>query len=232
SRPSLSIRRGAATSPAPARLSAAAVPAPTANHCWPSAGRSGCNFAAARTAIGLVNNTRDASSAACKPARAPSSSRACNRHGDSAMIPPPRRAAARRIGPCWPRGRSEITYHAGNGGVSVDIAPAYSDHLLEPRMPHAEALQRLNHHYQSMPPVAVMDLSIAAYDGQRLQLHAPLARHVNDKGCAFGGSLASMMTLASWGLVSLQLEAAGIDADVFVADSQIRYLAPLFDDIE
>ncbi|MGH8072449.1 MAG: YiiD C-terminal domain-containing protein [Lysobacter sp.] len=99
-------------------------------------------------------------------------------------------------------------------------------------MPHAEALQRLNHHYQSMPPVAVMDLSIAAYDGQRLQLHAPLARHVNDKGCAFGGSLASMMTLASWGLVSLQLEAAGIDADVFVADSQIRYLAPLFDDIE
>ncbi|MGQ4582223.1 YiiD C-terminal domain-containing protein [Lysobacter sp. F60174L2] len=99
-------------------------------------------------------------------------------------------------------------------------------------MPHSDALQRLNHHYQSMPPVAVMDLRIAAYDGRRLQLHAPLARHVNDKGCAFGGSLASMMTLASWGLVSLQLEAAGIDADVFVADSQIRYLAPLFDDIE
>ena len=99
-------------------------------------------------------------------------------------------------------------------------------------MPHAETLQRLNHHYQSMPPVAVMDLSIVGYDGRCLRLHAPLSRHVNDKGCAFGGSLASMMTLASWGLVSLQLEAAGIDADVFVADSQIRYLAPLFNDIE
>ena len=99
-------------------------------------------------------------------------------------------------------------------------------------MPHVDALQRLNHHYQAMPPVAAMDLRIAGYDGQRLQLHAPLARHVNDKGCAFGGSLASMMTLASWGLVSLQLEAAGIDADVFVADSQVRYLAPLFGDLE
>ena len=99
-------------------------------------------------------------------------------------------------------------------------------------MPHSEALQRLNHHYRSMPPVAAMDLSIAGYDGERLQLHAPLARHVNDKGCAFGGSLASMMTLASWGLVSLQLEQAGIAADVFVADSQVRYLAPLFADIE
>lgn len=99
-------------------------------------------------------------------------------------------------------------------------------------MPHSDALQRLQQHYQSMPPVAVMDLRIAGYDGRCLRLHAPLERHVNDKGCAFGGSLASMMTLASWGLVSLQLEAAGIAADVFVADSQIRYLAPLFADIE
>lgn len=97
---------------------------------------------------------------------------------------------------------------------------------------HAAALERLQHHYQSMPPVAAMDVSIAAYDGQRLCLHAPLARHVNDKGCAFGGSLASMMTLASWGVVSLHIEAAGLEAEVFVADSQIRYLAPLFADLD
>ena len=31
--------------------------------------------------------------------------------------------------------------------------------------------------------------------------------------------------------MSLGLERAGIDADVYVADSQIRYLAPLFADI-
>ncbi|MEG3193170.1 YiiD C-terminal domain-containing protein [Lysobacter sp. D1-1-M9] len=99
-------------------------------------------------------------------------------------------------------------------------------------MPHSDALQRLLRHYQSMPPVAAMDLSIAGYDGDRLHLHAPLARHVNDKGCAFGGSLASMMTLASWGLVSLHVEQAGLEAEVFVADSQIRYLAPLFADLD
>jgi len=83
-----------------------------------------------------------------------------------------------------------------------------------------------------MPPVAAMQVEIAGYDGHRLQLRAPLALHVNDKGCAFGGSLASMMTLASWGLVSLHVEAAGLQAEVFVADSQIRYLAPLFGDLE
>lgn len=99
-------------------------------------------------------------------------------------------------------------------------------------MSNAELLQQLQHHYQSMPPVAAMNLTIGGYDGQRLRLHAALADHVNDKGCAFGGSLASMMTLASWGLVSLKLHEAGIDADVYVADSQLRYLAPLYADLD
>jgi thioesterase domain-containing protein len=100
------------------------------------------------------------------------------------------------------------------------------------RMPHAAELEQLNAHYQSMPPVALMQLSIAGYDGHRLHLHAPLSVHVNDKGCAFGGSLASMMTLTSWGVVSLLVERAGLHADIYVADSQIRYLAPLFADLD
>lgn len=98
-------------------------------------------------------------------------------------------------------------------------------------MSDSDALQRLHQHYLSMPPVAAMDLRIESWSQGRLTLQAPLALHVNDKGCAFGGSLASMMTLASWGLVSLEVEAAGLDADIYVADSRIRYLAPLFADL-
>lgn len=95
-----------------------------------------------------------------------------------------------------------------------------------------QALRALDAHYQAMPPVAAMGLRIAGYDGERLRLHAPLSLHVNDKGCAFGGSLVSLLTLASWGLASLHLQQAGLQADVFVADSQVRYLALLFADIE
>jgi thioesterase domain-containing protein len=96
---------------------------------------------------------------------------------------------------------------------------------------HADALQRLSDHYRSMPPVAALGLAIAGYDGQRLRLAAPLALHVNDKGCAFGGSLGSLLTLAGWGLLQLRLEAAGIDAEVFVADSRLRFRAPLYADL-
>lgn len=83
-----------------------------------------------------------------------------------------------------------------------------------------------------MPPVAAMHVAIVGYDGDRLRLRAPLAANVNDKGCAFGGSLGSLMTLAAWGLVSLRLQKAGIAADVYVADSEIRYRAPLYADLE
>lgn len=98
-------------------------------------------------------------------------------------------------------------------------------------MDFSATLRHLDAHYQAMPPVAAMHLAIDGYDGRRLRLRAPLAVHVNDKGCAFGGSLASLMTLAAWGAVSLQVQGAGLQAEVYVADSRIRYLAPLFGDL-
>ena len=85
---------------------------------------------------------------------------------------------------------------------------------------------------RAMPPVRALDLDLGAYDGQRLLLRAPLAPNVNDKGCAFGGSLASLLTLSAWGLASLKLGEAGLGAEVYVQDSTLRYLAPLYADLE
>ncbi|WP_036171743.1 YiiD C-terminal domain-containing protein [Noviluteimonas dokdonensis] len=99
-------------------------------------------------------------------------------------------------------------------------------------MSHADLLAHLDAHYRGMPPVAAMEVAIAGYDGKALRLRAPLSRNVNDKGCAFGGSLASLMTLAAWGVVTLHIQDAGMEAEVYVADSQVRYLAPLFADLE
>jgi len=102
-------------------------------------------------------------------------------------------------------------------------------------MPHTlsdRLLEHLHAHYQGMPPVAAMQVAIAGFDGERLRLRAPLSHNVNDKGCAFGGSLASLMTLAAWGVATMKIQGAGMQADVFVADSQVRYLAPLYADLD
>ena len=90
---------------------------------------------------------------------------------------------------------------------------------------------RLDRLFQAMPPVAAMQVHALDFDGHTLRLGAPLSANVNDKACAFGGSLAGVMTLACWGWLMLAAEDAGLSSEVYVADSQIRYLAPLFDDL-
>ncbi|MEO7251257.1 MAG: YiiD C-terminal domain-containing protein [Arenimonas sp.] len=93
-------------------------------------------------------------------------------------------------------------------------------------------LQGLAAHYLAMPPVAALQPVIDHWQDGHLRLNAPLAANINDKGCAFGGSLGSLMTLAAWGLVYLELAQQGIDADIFVADSRVRYLKPVFEDLQ
>ncbi len=74
----------------------------------------------------------------------------------------------------------------------------------------AALLSRIDAHFQAMPPVAALGVRVSGFNGETLRLAAPLAANVNDKGCAF----------------------AGLDADVYVADSSIRYRAPVFTDLE
>ena len=83
----------------------------------------------------------------------------------------------------------------------------------------------------AMPAVAALQLRVADWNQDGLSLVAPLAPNVNDKGSAFGGSLVSVMTLAAWSLMSATLDATGHDADVYVQDSSVRYLAPLYEDL-
>lgn len=89
----------------------------------------------------------------------------------------------------------------------------------------------IEHRLLSMPPVHALGLYLHGCDNDSLRLAAPLPPNINDKGNAFGGSLASVMTLAAWALMSKKLEDAGHSADVYVQDSMLRYVAPLYDDL-
>ncbi len=81
-----------------------------------------------------------------------------------------------------------------------------------------------------IPLARAMQLRIGAWDGDSLRMNAPLLPNVNDKGCAFGGSLVSVMTLACWALIRLAAEHADEDCDIYVQDSSVRYLAPVWSD--
>jgi thioesterase domain-containing protein len=98
-----------------------------------------------------------------------------------------------------------------------------------------DARQQLAHellHFMrdTIPLARSMGIELAACDADTLALRAPLAPNVNDKGCAFGGSLVSIMTLCGWALVELALRERKLDCDLFVAESSVAYLAPVWQD--
>ena len=95
----------------------------------------------------------------------------------------------------------------------------------------SDAIRTLENTVLAQIPLArAMQLRLRDYDGDRLTIAAPLAPNSNDKGWAFGGSLVSLLTLAGWSLIVLKLRALGSACDVYVQDSAVRYLAPVWDD--
>ncbi len=77
-----------------------------------------------------------------------------------------------------------------------------------------------------IPLVAQMQVKVAILDDSGLTLTAPLAPNINHERTAFGGSLASVMTLACWGyLWSLLDEGRGLR--IVVKDAQLEYLRPV-----
>jgi thioesterase domain-containing protein len=94
----------------------------------------------------------------------------------------------------------------------------------------AQARQLIGFIRDEIPLALAMDLQLGDFDDDRFSLLAPLKPNVNDKGCAFGGSLVSLMTLCGWALVELTLRRQDEDCDVFVAESTVRYLSPLWQD--
>lgn len=98
--------------------------------------------------------------------------------------------------------------------------------------PDTELAQDLERVLLSMPPLRAMGCRVACIERERLVLAAPLDANVNDKGSAFGGSLAGLMTVACWGLFSAHLKQAGLIAEVYVQDSNLQYFVPVLEDIE
>ncbi|MGD8976455.1 MAG: YiiD C-terminal domain-containing protein [Gammaproteobacteria bacterium] len=59
----------------------------------------------------------------------------------------------------------------------------------------------------------------------------PLAGNRNDKGSMFGGSIYSAMVLSAWRLCEECATAEGRDGDIFVKDSSISFLRPVWSDV-
>lgn len=82
--------------------------------------------------------------------------------------------------------------------------------------------------HEHIPLSRAMQLQATAWDGERLELTAPLAPNINDKGTAFGGSLYTLAVLCGWSLLRLKLDEAGMpQKNIVIHEANTRYLLPV-----
>ncbi|MEX0899529.1 MAG: YiiD C-terminal domain-containing protein [Gammaproteobacteria bacterium] len=79
----------------------------------------------------------------------------------------------------------------------------------------------------AIPLYGAMQATVSEADSGSVTLVAPLGPNTNHQSTAFGGSVASLATLACWGWLWGLLREAGIDARLVVARSEIDYLKPV-----
>lgn len=94
------------------------------------------------------------------------------------------------------------------------------------------ALQQLEQTlHREIPLTRAMGVTVVRLDAHGLVLRAPLAPNLNHKHTAFGGSLATLATLAGWGLVQVLLREQA-PVTVVIQDSTVDYRHPVTADFE
>ena len=84
--------------------------------------------------------------------------------------------------------------------------------------------------HDTIPLVRALGLKVVRSLNGEVIFNAALAPNINDKGCAFGGSLASLLTLSCWSVLRAHTWALQIPSDIFVHTSRIVYIAPIWTD--
>jgi len=82
--------------------------------------------------------------------------------------------------------------------------------------------------HTQIPLTKLMDLKVENYDDEKLITTAPLDININDKGTAFGGSLATMTIISAWSICWLITKELGFDSNnIVVIKNEHSYKKPV-----
>ena len=80
---------------------------------------------------------------------------------------------------------------------------------------------------RDIPLLTAMELSLTKYGDLALRMEAPLAPNINNKGTAFGGSIASIGLFGGWAVATLAFMDHGIDnTEIVVFKNEVTFERP------
>ena len=101
----------------------------------------------------------------------------------------------------------------------VKLLPPLTDVARQPQW--CQELQAL---WQSQIPISdKMGIKINQYTGYRFEVSALFNANLNPNEFMFAGSIFTMATLAGWGFIWLLLKERGLQGNIILVDSHIRY---------
>ncbi|RWX53546.1 bifunctional GNAT family N-acetyltransferase/hotdog fold thioesterase [Photobacterium chitinilyticum] len=123
---------------------------------------------------------------------------------------------------------------ASQGELSEERGPVRHQQMLKHLKPlnevvrHPDWCQELQDLWQCQIPISEkMGVRISQYTGYRFEVSALINANLNPSESMFAGSIFTMATLAGWGFVWMLLKERKLEADIVLADSHIRYVAPV-----
>ena len=78
-----------------------------------------------------------------------------------------------------------------------------------------------------IPLSAAMQVEVRAASPDGVELAAPLAPNVNHRGTAFGGSIATLATLAGWSLLRVRLGGLAPLPHLVIQRNMMKFLRPI-----
>ncbi|MBN2410693.1 thioesterase domain-containing protein [candidate division KSB1 bacterium] len=84
--------------------------------------------------------------------------------------------------------------------------------------------------YDHIPITRHLGVSVTCYDGQSINLSAPLSPNINHQGTVFGGSLVTVAILAGWTILHLKLMSANLNCRLVIQKSMMDFKKPVLSD--
>lgn len=86
--------------------------------------------------------------------------------------------------------------------------------------------------HSHIPLTQAMQVSVLSIEPNQLILQAPLQPNINPHHTVFGGSIATLATLAAWCLLYTRLQAEGFANNLVVRQSSMDYDKPIAGDFQ
>ena len=86
--------------------------------------------------------------------------------------------------------------------------------------------------HSNIPVTSAMGFRVNNFSKKEVKIGASINKNINHEGTAFGGTVASLLTVTAFARVLIIMEEIDANAHIVIQNSSINYLLPLAEDFE